>query len=68
MPSPFPGMDPYTEASGRWEDFHTKFIGEIERTLSPLLPARYAIGAPGAGKIRAKNRRFAGALSPCGMA
>src|SRR5207244_1657753 len=43
MPSPFPGMDPYIEASGRWEDFHTKFIGEIERTLSPLLPARYAI-------------------------
>jgi hypothetical protein len=43
MPSPFPGMDPYIESSGRWEDFHAKFIGEIERTLSPLLPARYAI-------------------------
>jgi len=43
MPSPFPGMDPYIEASGRWEDFHTKFIGEIERALSPLLPPRYAI-------------------------
>jgi hypothetical protein len=36
-------MDPYIEASGRWEDFHTKFIGEIERVLSPLLPERYAI-------------------------
>src|SRR5947199_5809156 len=43
MKSPFPGMDPFIEASGRWEDFHAKFIGEIERTLSPLLPARYAV-------------------------
>jgi len=39
----FPGMDPYIEASGLWEDFHGKLIGEIERTLAPLVPDRYVV-------------------------
>jgi hypothetical protein len=43
MPSPFPGMDPFIEACGRWEDFHTKLIGEIERTLADLVPDRYFV-------------------------
>ena len=45
MSSPFPGMDPFIEACGLWEDFHTKLIGEIERVLAPVLPERYVIRA-----------------------
>lgn len=41
--SPFPGMDPFIEARGLWRDFHDKLIGDLERTLADLLPARYAI-------------------------
>ena len=29
MKSPFPGMDPYIEASGLWEDFHQGLNGKI---------------------------------------
>jgi hypothetical protein len=43
MPSPFPGMDPFIEACGRWEDFHPKLIGEIERALADRLPQRYYV-------------------------
>ncbi len=43
MRSPFPGMDPYIEAFGLWEDFHSKLIGEMERSLSSLVPDRYVV-------------------------
>src|SRR2546422_629315 len=43
MPSPFPGMDPYLEATGKWEDFHNKLMGDMERHLSQVLPPRYAV-------------------------
>ncbi|HZV04224.1 MAG TPA: DUF4058 family protein [Gemmataceae bacterium] len=43
MPSPFPGMDPFIEACGRWEDFHPKLIAEIERTLADLVPKHYFV-------------------------
>ncbi len=43
MQSLFPGMDPYIEACGLWEDFHPKLIGEIERTLAGLVPERYSV-------------------------
>src|SRR5919201_5978344 len=43
MCSPFPGMDPYIEACGLWEDFHSKLIGEMERTLAGVLPDRYVV-------------------------
>src|SRR5262249_1388916 len=43
MSSPFPGMDPYLEAAGRWEDFHNKLMGDMERHLSQALPPRYAV-------------------------
>jgi hypothetical protein len=43
MKSPFPGMDPYIEANGLWEDFHAKLIGEIERGFSPAVPERYSV-------------------------
>jgi hypothetical protein len=38
MRSPFPGMDPYIEASGVWEDFHHNLITEIQ----PLVDIVYA--------------------------
>src|SRR5690348_12693016 len=44
MPSPFPGMDPFIEACGLWEDFHPKLISEIERTLAVMVPERYFVG------------------------
>jgi hypothetical protein len=43
MPSPFPGMDPFIEACGLWEDFHPKLIGEIERALAAIVPERYFV-------------------------
>lgn len=43
MTSPFPGMDPYIEASGLWEDFHTRLIGGIDAALSTFLPERYEL-------------------------
>jgi hypothetical protein len=36
-------MDPYIEGSGRWEDFHGKLIGELERALSAAVPERYFV-------------------------
>lgn len=43
MPSPFPGMDPFIEACGRWEDFHPQLIGEIHRSLAAAVPERYVV-------------------------
>jgi hypothetical protein len=39
--SPFPGIDPFIEARGLWEDFHDNLILEIKRQLSTDLPAGY---------------------------
>jgi Protein of unknown function (DUF4058) len=41
MKSPFPGMDPYIEASHLWGDFHDDLIAEIKRALSTALPRGY---------------------------
>ena len=41
MKSPFPGMDPYIEACGLWEDFHNHLIDEIYRAIAPVLPRGY---------------------------
>jgi Protein of unknown function (DUF4058) len=43
MKSPFPGMDPYIEANGLWEDFHDDLIGELKRALAGVLPERYYV-------------------------
>jgi hypothetical protein len=43
MPSPFPGMDPYIEARGLWEDFHTGLIGKIADVLAAAVPERYTV-------------------------
>jgi hypothetical protein len=41
MPSPFPGMDPYIEASDEWGDFHTSLLTFIRGRLNAILPRRY---------------------------
>lgn len=43
MPSPFPGMDPYLEASGLWPDVHNRLIAAIADDLSPRLLPRYYV-------------------------
>lgn len=43
MRSPFPGMDPFIEAFGLWEDFHDDLISEIKRALAATLPDRYVV-------------------------
>jgi hypothetical protein len=43
MPSPFPGMDPYIEACGLWEDFHNHFIAHIASQLAEAAPKRYVV-------------------------
>lgn len=41
MASPFPGMDPYLEAAGIWEDLHTTLIVAIRAEINPRLPEGY---------------------------
>src|SRR5215208_3853103 len=43
MKSPFPGMDPFIEAFGLWEDFHDDLIAEIKRVLAQQLPRGYLV-------------------------
>ena len=43
MNSPFPGMDPYIEGMGLWEDFHHNLITEIQGAISAALPDRYVV-------------------------
>lgn len=41
MPNPFPGIDPYIEAQGRWPDFHARFIAYACDMLADRLPGNY---------------------------
>jgi hypothetical protein len=43
MPSPFPGMDLYLEASHIWEDFHARLANEISDQLTPRIRPRYIV-------------------------
>jgi hypothetical protein len=43
MPSPFPGMDPYIEACGLWEDFHNHLVEQIAWHLADVAPNRYIV-------------------------
>ncbi len=43
MPTPFPGMDPYLENQGLWEEVHTNLIVEIQHFLSPLVRPYYRV-------------------------
>jgi uncharacterized protein DUF4058 len=44
MPTLFPGMDPYLERRGIWEQVHTDLIVSIRRFLTPILRPRYHVG------------------------
>ena len=41
MPSPFPGIDPYLESQGFWQDFHPRFTLGLCDAISDLLPEPY---------------------------
>ncbi len=41
MKSPFPGMDQYLEAQGRWRDLHARLITYCGDALSQVLPENY---------------------------
>jgi hypothetical protein len=43
MPTPFPGMDPYLERPGLWEDVHTRLIVAIADMLGPQVRPRYRV-------------------------
>src|SRR4051812_12926799 len=43
MASPFPGMDPYIEVCGLWEDFHHDLISDIKASLARSVPRHYLI-------------------------
>ncbi len=43
MPSPFPGMDPYIEASESWEDFHVSFLTYIRDSLRREIGLGYSV-------------------------
>src|SRR5688500_14024887 len=43
MSSPFPGMDPYIEECGLWEDFHPHLIEKIYEHLADVVPSRYLV-------------------------
>ncbi|MFN0020804.1 MAG: DUF4058 family protein [Pirellulaceae bacterium] len=54
--SPFPGVDPYIEARGLWEEFHEDFIQEIKRRLSVDLPPNYV--------ARSRSRNYVELVDP----
>src|SRR5947209_18607822 len=41
MPSPFPGMDPFIEATGIWQSFHHALITPCHDQLNERLPENY---------------------------
>jgi len=43
MPSPFPGMNPYLEREGVWQDFHTRFVTALSDALVEQLLPRYVV-------------------------
>lgn len=43
MPSPFPGMNPYLERQGVWQDFHTRFVTALSDALVEQLLPRYVV-------------------------
>lgn len=43
MKSPFPGMDPYIEECGLFEDLQQALIDEMARALAKSVPSRYIV-------------------------
>ncbi|MGC4046383.1 MAG: DUF4058 family protein [Armatimonas sp.] len=41
MPGPFPGMDPYLERVGYWQEFHNSFIYLLKVAINGSLPERF---------------------------
>jgi len=41
MKSPFPGVDPFIEACGLWEGFHSHLVEAIYRAIAKVLPPGY---------------------------
>lgn len=56
MPTPFPGMDPYLERRGLWEEVHTGLITEIQQFLAPRVRPRY--------RVAVERRTYLAVLSP----
>jgi hypothetical protein len=44
MPTPFPGMDPYLERAGMWEEVHTRLIVAMADALGPQVRPKYRVG------------------------
>lgn len=55
MKSPFPGMDPFIEASALWGDFHDALIQEIKNALAGALPDRYLVRTGERGYVVLEN-------------
>lgn len=59
MESPFPGMDPYTEARHLWKGLHTQLIGELStHQLPPLLAPTYFVDAEPSLQINANRGAY----------
>jgi hypothetical protein len=43
MPTPFPGMDPYLERPGLWQEIHTRLIVAIADVLGPMVHPPYIL-------------------------
>jgi hypothetical protein len=43
MKSPFPGVDPYIEACGLWEGFHSHLVEAIYQAIAKMLPSGYVV-------------------------
>ncbi len=56
MPTPFPGMDPYLERRGLWEEVHPALIIELQHYLSPLVRPRY--------RVAVERRTYLALLAP----
>ena len=57
--SPFPGMDPYTEARHLWKGIHTQLIGELStHLLPPLLAPVYYVDVEPSLQVRSNQNSF----------
>ena len=43
MAGPFPGMDPYIESQGNWQDFHNRLITEMSQRPGCSIARRLAL-------------------------
>ena len=46
MPTPLPGIDPYLEHPGLWEDVHTPLIVAIADVLGPQVRPKFGLREP----------------------